>query len=35
MQNEVTINMGICGNKKSKVDLVFGEVEFILHLVGV
>ena len=35
MQNEVTINMGICGSKNNKVDLVFGEVEFILHLVGV
>lgn len=35
MQNEVTLNMGICGSKNNKLDLVFEEVEFILHLVGV
>lgn len=35
MQNEVTINMDICGSRNNKVDLVFEEVEFILYLVGV
>jgi hypothetical protein len=35
VQNEVTINMGICGSKSNRVGLVFKEVEFILHLVGV
>lgn len=35
MQNEVTINMDVCGSRYNKVDLVFEEVEFILYLVGV
>jgi hypothetical protein len=34
-QNEVTINLGICGSKNNKLDLVFEEVDFLLHLVGV